>query len=302
VLFRSYWNLTETDDPTVCVLENVQSEYNARQGLSWVGGIGLTAYNCKFNHTGKGAFAGNPGAGVDIEAEESVCRGGRFINCEFINNDGVGMVADSGDGGYTTFENCTFWGTTSWATWNTKPGMVFNSCNFYGSIVHAFGSTSHPELATKYNHCHFEDKEHPDYGVYRYPFLIVHDMPDGSNVTFDDCDIVANEIKSLWLTSDYEDGGNIILKNSNVTHRAIIEPDDFIINFLRVKISNTHFMEDYPSDLNSVYYVNTWNGIEVGDCVFIDGPVVRWHLWLETFNPFGWILPGVRPIDVGAFD
>src|SRR5439155_24639219 len=40
-------------EATPHTLINVVSEYNARQALSWVGGIGVTAINCKFNHTGR---------------------------------------------------------------------------------------------------------------------------------------------------------------------------------------------------------------------------------------------------------
>ncbi|MEE9438676.1 MAG: hypothetical protein V3V14_06720 [Saprospiraceae bacterium] len=49
----AYYNLEEDDDPTVVVIENTTCEYNSRQGLSWIGGIGLTSYNCQFNHLSK---------------------------------------------------------------------------------------------------------------------------------------------------------------------------------------------------------------------------------------------------------
>lgn len=160
-----YTGLVETDAATPHTMINVRSEYNARQGFSWVGGIGMTAINCKFNHTGKGTFSSSPGAGIDIEAESSVCRRGMFINCEAINNTGVGMVADSGDGGYSTFHDCLFWGTTAYALWANKPGLHFYNCRIYGSPVNAFGSIE-PHKRTKFVDCEFEDKTHPTYGVY----------------------------------------------------------------------------------------------------------------------------------------
>ncbi len=50
-------------------LLNSSFEYNSRQGLSWIGGNSLFVKNCKFSHTGKGAFSSAPSAGVDVEAE-----------------------------------------------------------------------------------------------------------------------------------------------------------------------------------------------------------------------------------------
>lgn len=73
-------------------LRNVMSDRNGRQGLSWVGGTELTAIGCHFTRTGRGRFQSAPGAGVDIEAEASVCRNGRFIDCVFSDNVGVGIL------------------------------------------------------------------------------------------------------------------------------------------------------------------------------------------------------------------
>jgi hypothetical protein len=80
--------------------------------LSWTGGNGLTAIDCQFNHTGRGALSSSPAAGIDIEAEDGVVRNGLFINCEVINNVGPGMGADSGDSADITFQRCTFIGST----------------------------------------------------------------------------------------------------------------------------------------------------------------------------------------------
>ncbi|MGH2565896.1 MAG: right-handed parallel beta-helix repeat-containing protein, partial [Ginsengibacter sp.] len=107
-------------------LLNSNFEYNSRQGLSWVSGNQLYVKNCKFNHTGKVKFSSPPGAGVDIEAEGGPIRNGIFENCEFIDNTGAGLVADSGDSGDCTFTDCTFWGTTNWSIWITKPGYTFH--------------------------------------------------------------------------------------------------------------------------------------------------------------------------------
>ena len=116
---------------------NSSFQYNARQGLSWVGGNNLVVKNCKFNNTGKGAFSSAPTAGVDIEAEVGPVSNGYFTNCEFINNKGVGLLAEAGDDGDCTFTNCTFWGVTNWSIWVTKPGFTFNHVIFMDQLYMA---------------------------------------------------------------------------------------------------------------------------------------------------------------------
>jgi hypothetical protein len=257
-----------TDAPAPHVLINITSEYNARQGLSWVGGKGLTVTNSKFNHTGRATFMSAPGAGVDIEAEESVCRDGMFTDCEFVNNAGCGIVADSGDGGYTTFKKCTIWGTTTWAMWNKKPGMRFEECNFYGSVVHAYGCKDTPALATHYSRCHFEDKEHPKHGVYRANMVVTHDG-NADNVLFDNCDIVANKVKGVWLK------GDAILRNCRITHKDTQLNDlDFQSLFRECQIENTRFSEEFPIGFTKRYLIIAEQVKRTN--VVVQGPVVKW--------------------------
>jgi len=264
--------LKAADAPTPHVLVGVVSEYNARQGLSWVGGKGLTAVGCRFNHTGKRAFQSAPGAGVDIEAEDSVCRDGVFRQCEFVNNAGCGVVADSGDGGYTRFENCTFWGTTGWALWNHKPGMVFEACRFYGSIVHAYGSTNAPALATRYTRCRFEDKPHPEFGVARFGLLVAHDG-NADGVRFEQCEFVAHEVKSVWLA------GSALLDGCSLTHaNAQVANGDFQALFRGCELRNCRLSEAFPGGCTNRYYVLAQN-VRVGVNVTVQGPLVRWENW-----------------------
>jgi hypothetical protein len=135
-------------------LSNIWCDRNGRQGLSWVGGTQLTATQCRFTRTARGAWGSAPGAGLDIEAEGSVCRNGRFVECEFSDNGGVGMVADSGDSADMVFERCKFIGTTSWSAWPRKPGMRFVDCLFVGSIVQTFGDPD-PRRAAQFIGCRF---------------------------------------------------------------------------------------------------------------------------------------------------
>jgi hypothetical protein len=176
-------------------LLNSAFEYNSRQGLSWIGGNDLKVKGCKFNYTGQGAFASNPGAGLDIEAEVGPVRNGKFENCEFINNKGAGMVADSGDGGYCEFKECTFWGVDSWAVWVRKPGFRFEDCTIYGSVVHGYNARTDKE-ATQFIDCHFEDK--PYQGKEPHGNFLV-ESNGVKRMSFTGSSFVTHKMKVAWL-------------------------------------------------------------------------------------------------------
>ena len=184
-------------------LTDVVCDRNARQGLSWVGGTQLTATRCRFTRTGRGAFTSAPGAGMDIEAEGSVCRNGRFVECSFVDNAGVGMVADQGDTADMVFERCRFVGTTSWSAWPKKPGFVFRDCLFVGSIVNTHGDAD-PARATQFIGCRFHgDPALSPTGAVYGPFL--GDLGGGAtNVLMRGCDFraVAPGIALLWSPGD----------------------------------------------------------------------------------------------------
>lgn len=184
-------------------LTDVICDRNGRQGLSWVGGTGLTATRCKFTRTGRGKAFSAPGAGVDIEAEDSVCRNGRFVQCEFVDNLGAAMVADSGDSADVRFDRCTFIGTTSWSAWPRKPRFVFRDCLFVGSIVAVFGSPN-PADATQFHDCRFYgdpalSPTRQVYGAY------LADLGGGAtNVLMRNCDFraIAPGIALPWTLPD----------------------------------------------------------------------------------------------------
>ena len=136
----------------------MRCEFNARQGVSIVGGVNYSFADCKFNHTGKAGFYSSPGGGVDIEAEgEKIVRNLAFTSCEFSDNSGPGLVADQGDGSGATFTKCTFIGTTNWAAWPNKPNFAFDACRFVGPIVNAFGDLKDATRATQFRDCEFLD-------------------------------------------------------------------------------------------------------------------------------------------------
>lgn len=149
-----HYGLTQRSPRFPVVLNDVTCDGNGRQGLSWVGGTQLTVTRGRFTRTGRGKVFSAPGAGVDVEAEGSVCRNGRFVDCKFIDNGGVGFLAESGDNMDIVLENCDFIGTTNWSAWPRKPGIVFRDCLFVGSIVNAYGDAD-PRRATQFHRCRF---------------------------------------------------------------------------------------------------------------------------------------------------
>ena len=128
-----------------------------------------------------------------------MCRDGRFVECEFVDNSGCGMVADSGDSADCLFERCRFVGTTNWSAWPKKPGFVFRDCLFVGSIVQVFGDRD-PARATQFVGCRFHgDPKLSPTGKVFGDFL--GDLGAGDlNVLMKDCDFraVAPGIGLLW--------------------------------------------------------------------------------------------------------
>jgi hypothetical protein len=179
-------------------ISNSAFEYNCRQGLSWVGGNFLIAKNCKFNHTGKGAYFSPPGAGVDIEAEVGPVTNGQFNNCEFIDNTGCGMVTGGGKASDCQFNNCLFWGTSNWSVWVTMPRFTFTGCNIYGSIVHGYNADNNMD-ATRYINCIFEDKPYKGQEPYGR-FLIECDGP--RRILFDSCTFTSHKKELAWLNTN----------------------------------------------------------------------------------------------------
>ena len=289
-IYIGWSGLTATDAATPHTLRNVTSEYNGRQGLSWVGGRGLSVYDSKFNHTGRGALASSPTAGVDIETTASVCRDGYFENCEFLNNGGPGMAAPAGDGGYTTFKGCTFWGTTSWSIWCSRPALKFESCNVYGSATHTYGSTD-PTLATGFLGCNFEDTPWTNGQVYRSGYL--YDTSEGGeNVTWEDCSFIANAQKPVWIG---DNTNHEYLTNCNFTFKNATYVDKSYVSVIRGSfISGCHFMESFPLGSTNRYYINVGSTTVVGGSsggdTIVDGPLVRWRN--PTLGQLGIILPG----------
>lgn len=174
------------------LITGFRAEFNGRQGCSITGGIGYAFEKCRFAHTGRSVLHSAPGAGVDIEAEGGrKNRDFRFTDCEFVDNNGCGMVADSGDSEGAVFTRCTFVGTTAWSAWPNKPHFRFQNCRFVGSVVWAYGDKDHPERAAQFYDCLWLDdpKLSPTGQVYlagqkNGPVV---DLASGYNVRFVRC-------------------------------------------------------------------------------------------------------------------
>ena len=241
------------DEPDSIFITNTTSEYNGRQGLSWVGGNGLYAKSCKFNHTGKGKLSSAPGAGVDIEAESPSLKNGVFDDCEFEDNAGCGLAADSGNSSDCTFNDCTFWGTTSWSVWVTKPRFTFNKCNIYGSFVHGFSADNNDD-ATKFNDCLFEDKAYNGQQPYGN-FLIESNV--GKRMLFNGCTFISNQKKICWLVFSATNQADkyqlinckFVINNTNL-------PDNDFAGLIRgAAIKNCTFTFTDPVTKKKKYYI-----------------------------------------------
>jgi hypothetical protein len=221
-------------------ISNCVFEYNGRQGVSWVGGSGLKVKNCKFNSTGRGRFYSAPAAGFDIEAEIGIVQNGIFDNCEFIDNIGCGMVADSGESMNMQFSNCTFWGISTWSMWTTKANYNFRNCKFYGSIVQGFDSPD-DKNATKFFRCVFKDSAYrakPAYGQYLVEINYKRRM------LFDSCTFITRTKKIFWFEGNPawrpEEKPLITESVIHIYPSRYVKPD-FLAKMHGVRWDNAHY-------------------------------------------------------------
>ena len=267
-----YPGLTEQSAPTPTLLEDVVSEYNARQGFSWVGGIGMTVRRSKFTNSGKVRFSSPPGAGVDVEAEESVNRDGLFEDVEIANNAGVGFVADSGDSARITVRNSSIWGNTGWSIWPRKPYMRFEGCNIHGAGVNLYGTTDNPAAAAKFVNCSFDDVDHPEFGKTYGEMLLNLGAGISQNVEFESCTFTATKGKSLYIVGGTLEHPITLSKGTTISHRFLSSSGDFVSVMNGVKLDGVHFTEAIPETLSG--YVAT-QLVWVGANVVVDGPRIK---------------------------
>ena len=181
--------LTGKDPLYPHTLTNVRSQYNGRQGLSWIGGNDLTVTNCDFSSTGKGFNHGvpvisKPSAGIDIENENSILENGNFVNCRVYNNAGSGLISIGQDTRNIHFSHCTFIGTTHSAAYPKSQYFSFDDCTFVGRVERIFGSADQSK-ATVFRNCFFtlDPKFSPNGKV----FGDTWEFYEGAHVVFDHC-------------------------------------------------------------------------------------------------------------------
>lgn len=295
-----------TTFPTV-ILDKCISEFNGRQGMSWVGGKALHMYNSIFNNTGKAKFGSSPGAGLDIEPEQNKLKFGYFENCEFINNLGVGVGSDGfiygGKSLFHTFNNCTFGGLTNWAIWMSKVPCSFNYCTFIGSIVHPSGLDSN--AMQYYKHCTFTDQilinslksseilafNNTSQNINPNSVYIVNTLinADGSSYfEIDSCTVISTKSKFFFIRN----GLKVKFSNNTLFYRnntRDLAQYGYIGHIKSTTIFNNTIYNECVQDVNSIepykyYYIdlyggnNSLGGNQIINCV---GPAARikWGNW-----------------------
>lgn len=178
--------------------EDCRFEHNGRQGVSVIGGRGITFRRCNFMHTGRnGVIDSNPHSGCDLEAEIGIIRDVTFEDCLFDNNNGAGLLADSGDTARVTCLRCRFIGSANYALWPNKPDMVFRDCTIVGAAT-GFYSDPTGGRAPKFYGCRFSDDPRLSVAGTVYGDRI--DLGASKGTLFDDCDFVYRGRLSLPYT------------------------------------------------------------------------------------------------------
>jgi hypothetical protein len=287
-------------------LVRVVSEYNGRQGLSWIGGWGLECIDCKFNHTGRAMNGGEPmmskpRAGLDIEPNggtSQMTREGLFTRCEFVNNAGAGIVTAGADAGYSTFVDCTVWGVTNFSLWVTKPGMKFKQSRIYGTATKGNDGTPvmgarDPALATSFEDCTFEDKPWTDGRVYRGGSL--YDLTSGvDGISFTRCTFVNHAVRGVLMgdptTTEIFDSCTFVHSNTGLSGGT------YQSQFEGSRLRSCRFEESAEVSSGSKSYYIQLSSVVVaapaaGDSpTHVDGPKVKWK---SATGTTGDIAPGM---------
>jgi hypothetical protein len=235
-------------------VENSSFEFNGRQGMSFVGGRGWYFLNCKFNHTGMetgtGTTAGPvrsaPCAGVDFEAEGSKKnRDITFQGCEFVNNRGVGAIADSGTPtARVTFIDCKFVGTVAYSIWLLRPQFRLKGCTIVGTAVNLHpgyyaDDEFDPHTAVAAEDCIFTDDAgwSPITGTGDKVFSVNNLLIEGgqSHVNFARC---------KFIQTRNVNGGFGNFDSSPLTDCTFIAKAGVLNAYGRVRGSQSHFVEN----------------------------------------------------------
>ncbi|CAK9785772.1 hypothetical protein CC85DRAFT_292850 [Cutaneotrichosporon oleaginosum] len=240
----------------VTTLNNVHCEGSGRQGLSWIGGNGLTVTNSRFTKTGRGKVSSSPKAGLDIEPNISPTqwtRNGLFKNCMFDDNAGPGFVAPFNraepakgiDGGYAKFEDCTFIGQTTWSAKIEAPGISFTRCKFFGTVWGAsdglgIDGVRNPSRATTWTDCAFSDT----YNGVKGGGSRTMEASGTANAKWTRCNFTNTAASNLWIKSNIAYGAQMKLENCRVVHgNAAMENLKHQSDLDQVNLISTAFTE-----------------------------------------------------------
>ena len=273
-IMQGHAGLTEAALAKPVLLNNCKFEYNGRQGLSWIGGNSLTAISCKFNHTGRRVNTGlgipilsSPGAGVDFEAEDSIIRSGDFINCEFINNGGPGIIASSGDVKNIRFKGCTFVGVTNFAIWSAKPNMVFEDCLVFGAVANQYASLDRQQ-ANKFIRTRFSDENFAGYSAYLNGGQLFPSQLSAP-VFYEKCTVVTTRSKAGRLDFAYLDR----CKFEHSAGTSVIPDQDFLAILSNATLIDCRFHASIPvgTPATGYYYATNAALVARGDNIITNG-------------------------------
>ena len=286
-LYIKRGGLREDDPAWPHVLRNCRFEWNGRQGLSWSGGIGLRASGCTFAHTGYAInkdsgepLVNAPGAGVDIEAEKSICRDGQFADCLFFHTRGPALYCETGDNADVSFQRCRFWNFDNYSIVPHNPRLSFFDCDILGAAISAYSSAQTPSDGTRFSRCTFEDRAHPQWKRAfsdAYAALFAFDDLQGG-VRFDDCHFLAHHVKGPFIrqprageTDGFSiSGGSMRLEHFNGAGEAIATLQGGRIENFAVDFA-------LPPDAPPGLHVWTNNQTPAGAGVQVSGRGARWR-------------------------
>jgi hypothetical protein len=210
------------------------------------------------------------------------------------------MLGDVGDGGYTTFDDCTFWGTTGYTVWVKQPGIRFYNSRFYGTGVHVNNGSSdtsaspNAALATYFESCLFEDKPWTDGNVKRSGSLYNVGAGQGQGVTWKNCTFHNHAVKAISAadesTREIFDGCTFIADNE-----ALASGGSQAL-FAGSQLTSVHFSEStamaqgartYFIDVANVRVMTPPTG---SPSTRVDGPRLHWN---TPTGPTSTIAPGL---------
>lgn len=183
-------------------IDNCRVNFSGRNGLSWIGGENIRVTNSTFSNSGRGVVHESPGAGIDIEMENSsFCRNGYFYNCRMINNVGSGITSGSGAvSSDVLFEKCIVASPEYYSVFVNAASHVFRDCKFYGTVLVWYMAEGRKD-AVKFKQCLF-DENYEGKKMYDGNYQL---GTEGTAVEIDSCSFRAYSTSSYYLAAHARD-------------------------------------------------------------------------------------------------